>query len=224
MTGLLLVAAGSGQRLGATVPKALVEVAGDTMIGHCLRTVTRVDRLDDVVVVAPAAHATSLTAQMASRFPGVRVVVGGSTRDASVRQGLAALSADTDFVLIHDAARPFVPAEVFERVLDALAQGANAVVPAVPVADTIKVVHEGVVDRTLARDELMAVQTPQGFRRSTLVAAHDHREVAVTDDAMLIEQAGGTVRVVQGSAHSLKITTEFDLRMADVIQTVDRRP
>lgn len=223
MTGLLLVAAGSGQRLGATVPKALVEVAGDTMIGHCLRTVTGVDRLDDVVVVAPAAHAAALSDQLADRFPGVRVVVGGPTRDASVREGLAALPAHTEFVLIHDAARPFVPAEVFDRVLDALAQGGDAVVPGVPVADTVKVVREGVVQRTLPREELVAVQTPQGFRRSTLVAAHEHRGAAVTDDAMLVEQAGGAVLVVEGSAYSFKITTRFDLRMAESIRTVDRR-
>lgn len=216
MTGLVLVAAGSGQRLAAGIPKALVEVGGQTLIGHCLTTAGQVDRIEDIVVVVPPAEVPWLTAEVAGR--GATVVAGGDTRDASVRAGLAALPAHTRFVLVHDAARPFVPAEVFDRVLDALSAGAEAVVPAVPVADTIKRVEEGVVRETLPRGQLVAVQTPQGFRFSTLLGAHGAGSDDVTDDAARVEQAGVTVHVVMGSSHSFKITTQFDLLVARALQ------
>lgn len=211
MIGLVLVAAGSGQRLGADVPKALVQVAGDTLIGHCLATAARVPAITQVVVVAPASEVPALQAALA-----VTVVPGGATRDESVRAGLAAV--DASHVLVHDAARPFTPPEVYERVIAALRDGATAVVPGLPVADTIKRVHDGVVQQTLDRSELVAVQTPQGFRRSDLLAAHAAQTENVTDDAMLMEQAGVPVQVVAGSDHAFKITTPFDLAVARALQ------
>lgn len=209
MIGLILVAAGSGQRLGAQVPKALVPVAGDTLIGHCLRTAAQIPELTQIVVVAPPGVGS---------LPGVTVVAGGATRDASVRAGLAALAPEIGAVLIHDAARPFAPAAVYERVIAALQAGAAAVVPALPVADTIKRVAAGVVVESLDRSELVAVQTPQGFAVPQLRAAHEAQTAAVTDDAMLMEQAGVPVHVVEGSDHAFKITTPFDLAVARAMQ------
>ncbi len=210
MTALILVAAGSGTRLAAGVPKALVEVGGRSLVEHCLDTADTVARITETVVVVPAAEVAAVAAGLAGR--SVEVVAGGATRDESVRAGLAVVG-DEDHVLIHDAARPFVPAEVFERVIDALA-GSEAVVPAVPVADTIKRVRDGVVVETPPRDELVAVQTPQGFRVATLRAAQAADDPHVTDDAMRVERSGIPVRVVDGSLHGFKITTPFDLAVA----------
>lgn len=134
-----------------------------------------------------------------------------------MRHGLGVLDAGTQFVLIHDAARPFAPPEVFERVLDALVAGQDAVIPVMPVTDTIKVVRDGVVHSTPVRDELVAVQTPQGFRLDILKDAHATLDVRVTDDAMLVERAGIEVHVVDGSQRSFKITTGFDMRVAESV-------
>lgn len=212
MTALVLVAAGSGQRLGAGRPKALVEVGGRSLIEHSLATARQVGRITALVVVAPAGDVAELAASPG--LEGVVVVSGGDTRDASVRAGLAALTDGHEFVLVHDAARPFVPVAVYDRVIDALSS-ADAVVPGLPVADTVKRVGaDGVVTETLDRAELVAVQTPQGFRLQALVAAHRTRRGEVTDDAMLMEQSGVAVHVVEGSPRAFKITTAFDLSVA----------
>jgi 2-C-methyl-D-erythritol 4-phosphate cytidylyltransferase len=221
MTGLLLLAAGSGERLGADVPKALVEIAGDSMIGHCLGTAAGLHWLNEIVLVAPASEVAGLAQEVGSRFPGVTVVAGGASRDASVRAGLAAISPQTEHVLIHDAARPFAPVEVYDRVRETLTLGARAVVPALPVTDTIKLVDHGVVEQTLPRERLVAVQTPQGFHVGTLLRAHAARSGAVTDDAMLVERSGVPVVVVAGSQYAVKITTPFDLRIAESLARPD---
>lgn len=210
MTALIVVAAGSGQRLGAGVPKALVEVAGDTLIGHCLTTAQGVPQITQTVVVVPGPELT----RMRGALPTAEVVAGGATRDESVRAGLAALQPETQDVLIHDAARPFAPAELFMRVISALRAGADAVIPAVPVADTIKQVRDALVVRTVDRSDLVAVQTPQGFQVATLRDAHQRQVKPVTDDAMLMEDLGVPVVVVTGSHEAFKITTPFDLAVA----------
>lgn len=215
MSALILVAAGSGQRLGANRPKALVEVAGDSLIGHCLAAASAVSRIDEVVVVAPAAEVETLRAALGSR---AAVVAGGVTRDASVRAGLAGLDSSPRHVLIHDAARPFTPVDVYERVLDALEAGAPAVIPVLPVSDTIKRVRGELVVDSLQRDELVAVQTPQGFATAELVRAHQGDAEGATDDAMLLERAGVSVSVVAGSPQAFKITTPFDLAVATAMQ------
>jgi 2-C-methyl-D-erythritol 4-phosphate cytidylyltransferase len=215
VVALILVAAGSGQRLGADVPKALVHACGDTLVGHCLKVARSVADIAEIVVVAPPTHAAS----MRSELPGVQVVPGGQSRDASVRAGLDALSDQASLVLIHDAARPFTPAEVFRRVIDGLT-AAVAVIPVVPVSDTIKQVSEGRVVRTVDRSDLVAVQTPQGFRVHELRAAHAGQTGPVTDDAMLMEELGHEVRVVEGAHEAFKITTPFDLAVARAMKEV----
>lgn len=211
MTALIIVAAGRGERLGATVPKALVEVAGRSLLDRCLDVARTVPRISQVVVVAPAGLVEPV--RTAVRATGAVVVGGAQTRDGSVRAGLAAVDPQTRDVLVHDAARPLTPVEVYDRVLDALDE-VTAVIPVVPVADTIKRVRDGMVVATPARDELVAVQTPQGFRTAVLRAAHEARSGEVTDDAMLVEQAGVPVHVVAGSPLAMKVTTPFDLAMA----------
>ena len=144
---------------------------------------------------------------------GLALVPGGANRQQSVDAGLAALAPDVDRVLVHDAARCLTPPDVFARVLDALAGGATAVVPAVPVVDTLRARAGGVVDRSA----LVAVQTPQGFARDVLERAHRLGDPDATDDALLAERLGETVTIVDGDAEALKVTTPFDLLIADAV-------
>jgi 2-C-methyl-D-erythritol 4-phosphate cytidylyltransferase len=210
----ILVAAGSGQRLGADVPKAFCRVRNRTLLEYAYARFA--DHLDirDVIVVAPADRLDE-----AKALTGAVVVAGGATRQASVAAGLAALDADVDTVLVHDVARAFVPAAVIDRVVAAVAGGADAVIPVRAVTDTIKRVDDTrrVVD-TVDRSALVAVQTPQGFRRSVLDAAHAAAASdAVTDDAGLVESYGGTVVVVDGADESFKVTHPWDLVVAEAV-------
>jgi 2-C-methyl-D-erythritol 4-phosphate cytidylyltransferase len=211
MTALIIVAAGRGERLGAPVPKALVDLAGRSLLDRCLEVARTIPRISQVVVVAPAGLEEQV--RVAVGATRAAVVAGAATRDGSVRAGLAAVDPPTRDVLVHDAARPLTPVEVFDRVLDALDE-VTAVIPVMPVADTIKRVRDGIVVGTPARDELVAVQTPQGFRTGVLSQAHDARSGEVTDDAMLVEQLGVPVHVVAGSPRAMKVTTSFDLAVA----------
>ena len=196
----IVVAAGRSERFGR--PKLLEEIAGKRVVEHSVATA--VSSSDGVVLVAD-------DPDIAADHPVDRVVPGGTSRSGSVRSGLGALPDDVDIVLVHDAARPAASQELFRRVVDAVRTGADAVVPGIPVVDTIKRVDAtGRVVETPSRDELVAVQTPQGFRREALAAAHESGDDA-TDDAALIEQAGGTVVVVSGEATNLKLTTPRDL-------------
>lgn len=219
--GALLAAAGSGERLAAGVPKALCTVAGMTLLEHALTALRVEPRVGPIVVSAPAEFAPRYV-ELTSADPMVTVVAGGRTRQDSVRLGLGVLPDDVDVVLVHDVARPFVPAPTIARVLAAIEDGADAVVPAVPVADTIKRVSaDGLVLGTVERAELRAAQTPQGFRRGPLSAAHQYARMAnlhdVSDDAGLVERHGGKVVVVEGDARSFKITRPFDLAMAELM-------
>jgi 2-C-methyl-D-erythritol 4-phosphate cytidylyltransferase len=210
----ILVAAGSGQRLGADVPKAFVQVAGRTLLEHACTRFADHPAIGSTIVVAPA----DLLAQAAG-LTGAAVVAGGASRQASVAAGLAALDDDVEYVLVHDVARPFVPAQVLDAVLAALTAGADAVVPTVPIHDTVRRVGAGgtlagVVDRTT----LVAVQTPQGFRRSVLAAAHAQQHgVDATDDAALAEALGHHVVAVPGDDRAFKVTTPLDLARAETV-------
>jgi 2-C-methyl-D-erythritol 4-phosphate cytidylyltransferase len=210
----ILVAGGSGQRLGANVPKAFVVVAGRTLLEHAMARFAGHPDITSVVVVAPAAFVGR-----AREVTTASVVPGGDTRQTSVAAGLAAVSVDADYVLVHDVARPFVPATVITDVVAALDRGADAVIPVLPVHDTVRRVGaagelQGVVDRAT----LVAVQTPQGFPREMLVEAHAAgRYVEVTDDAALVEALGGQVVTVPGADESFKITRAWDLTVAAAV-------
>ena len=206
----ILVAAGSGQRLGADVPKAFVTVEGRTLLDHAVARFAEHPAIGTVVVVAPASHLAQACAD------GRTVVAGGATRQESVSAGLAALDDTVEHVLVHDVARPFVPDAVIDAVLAALHAGAEAVVPVVPVHDTVRRVGpDGTLAGVVDRATLAAVQTPQGFRRATLVEAHRRGAgLAATDDAGLVEAIGGRVVAVPGAEESFKITTRADLARA----------
>jgi 2-C-methyl-D-erythritol 4-phosphate cytidylyltransferase len=204
----VLVAGGSGARLGADLPKAFVPVAGRTMIEHALHRFTR--HVAHTVLVVPAGWESRVEASV--------IVCGGDTRQESVEAGLRAVPAGVEYVLVHDVARPFVPDDVILRVLAALRAGADAVIPTLPVTDTIKRVDaDGSVLGTVDRSELVAVQTPQGFRRDVLLAAHAAGGSGATDDAALVELAGGRVVTVPGDELAFKITTSWDLAMAEEV-------
>lgn len=170
--------------------------------------------VDEVVVMVPA----DMIERARELVPRARVVVGGAERTDSVRAGLAAAPGH-DYVLVHDAARPLTPAPMIVRVVDALRAGASAVIPVLPVADTVKRVDaDGAVLATVDRADLRAVQTPQGFTAEALHAAYAAAPGALaTDDAGLVERAGGTVATVAGDPLAMKITTAFDLRIAQVL-------
>jgi 2-C-methyl-D-erythritol 4-phosphate cytidylyltransferase len=209
----LLVAAGSGERLGAGRPKAFVVVAGRPMLDWSLDAL-RAAGIADVVVAGPAgADALGWAAPR-----GVTVVPGGATRSASVAAALAAAPAGADAIVVHDAARPLVDPALFGETLAAL-EAADAAVAAAPVTDTIKEAGpDRVVERTLDRARLWAIQTPQAFRRAALERALDVPAdvlAAATDDAWLVERAGGRVVVIPATARNLKVTTPFDLEVAE---------
>ncbi|MFW5473748.1 2-C-methyl-D-erythritol 4-phosphate cytidylyltransferase [Knoellia sp. CPCC 206450] len=214
-----MVAAGQGTRLGAAQPKAFVRLAGTTLLEHAVTRAFEATDTGQVVVVAPASHLVEAGALVSAdpRSGDVTVVAGGAERTASVAAGLAALRDDLDVVLVHDAARCLAPAALFDRLVEAVRAGADAVVPGLPVTDTIKAVDAaGVVVGTPDRSTLRAVQTPQAFRRSVLAAAHASGTEA-TDDAALVERVGGRVLVVDGDDLAFKVTTAADLERAERI-------
>ena len=224
---VVLTAAGSGARLGHAAPKALVPVAGTPLLVHALRGLWASGVVEDVVVTVPAEHRAPFEAVVARAVedasrsgPAVsaRCVVGGPTRQASVAAGVAALAPARDprvVVLVHDAARALTPPAVVRRVAEAVARGADVVVPVVPVTDSVVDVAAGV--RPVDRTRLRAVQTPQGFARAVLERAHASGLPAATDDAGLVELCGGTVRTVPGSEEAFKVTRPIDLLLAEAV-------
>jgi len=223
----ILTAAGSGARLGAERTKALVPLAGVPLLVRAARALVGSGVVQRLVVTSPSADRDAMAALLAAALDiPVQVVVGGPTRQASVAAGLAALAdeAPTTAVLVHDAARPLVPGAVVRRVVDALAAGQVAVVPVLPVVDTVKRVADDVVVGTPDRRDLRAVQTPQGFTLGVLRRAHAAAgdaaaadATAATDDAGLVERLGERVWVVAGDEDAMKITTARDLATAGAL-------
>ena len=229
----MVPAAGRGERLGPGAPKALRELGGVPLLVHAVRALSRARAVTLVVVVAPAdgvARVRTLLEQFGldgRDGAAIIVVPGGATRQESVRLGLAAVPATADVVLVHDAARPLVPVDVVDAVARAVADGAEAVVPAVPLADTVKQVAPAAlpgrpepVVGTPDRSTLRAVQTPQGFRREVLLAVHEKAlsdGVEATDDAGLVERYGGSVVVVPGHEEAFKVTRPLDLVLAEAV-------
>jgi 2-C-methyl-D-erythritol 4-phosphate cytidylyltransferase len=216
----LVVAAGSGERLGADRPKAFVVLAGRPLVAWSLDALAAAAVPRAVVAVPPGhgAAAEEALARAADRFPlGFALVEGGAARSQSVRNALAA-AGDVDAVVVHDAARPLAGPELFRRTVEALAD-ADAAIAAARVTDTVKEAGpDGIVVHTHDRSRLWAVQTPQAFRAEALRRALDVAPdvvAAATDDAWLVERAGGRVRVVEAPASNLKITTPHDLAVAE---------
>ncbi|MGW0465834.1 2-C-methyl-D-erythritol 4-phosphate cytidylyltransferase [Streptomyces sp. NPDC003027] len=233
-TAVVIPAAGRGVRLGPGAPKALRALNGTPMLIHAVRAMAASRAVSLVVVVAPpdgavgAAEVKNLldTHALPERTDYL-VVPGGETRQESVRLGLEALPEGITTVLVHDAARPLVPVDTVDAVIEAVRDGAVAVVPALPLADTVKEVepaeHKGEAEKVVAtpeRSRLRAVQTPQGFDHDTLVNAHATVALAgdgATDDAGMVERLGAPVVVVPGHEEAFKVTRPLDLVLAEAV-------
>jgi 2-C-methyl-D-erythritol 4-phosphate cytidylyltransferase len=208
----VLVAAGRGERLGEDRPKAFVRLGELPLLAESLRRLDESESIDGVIVVAPPEweEPAILLAEELGASKVSACVTGGETRTESVRAGVAEVPDEASVILVHDAARPLLPAEIVPRLLDALAQGFDGAVPGLPVRDTVKRVVGGTVAETPARNELVTVQTPQAFVAGVLRAALARGEEG-TDCASLVEAAGGRVTVVEGDERLLKVTTRADL-------------
>lgn len=235
---VIVTAAGSGERLGAGIPKAFVDLAGFTMLQRAVDAVLASGVVDRVLVAVPSEMVGTATELLGGRAD---VIPGGSERPETVLKALSALlvgrelqpgelqpgeppsgeplAMNPQYVLVHDAARPLTPPAVIRRVIDALRAGSRAVIPVLPVSDTIKAVDaSGTVLSTPERSGLRAVQTPQGFETALLRQVYERAtDLAVTDDASLVERAGIPVRTVPGDPMAFKITTPLDLRLARAV-------
>jgi 2-C-methyl-D-erythritol 4-phosphate cytidylyltransferase len=214
-TWAVIVAAGQGERLGLERPKAFAKLNGRPLLAESLERLERSDWVDAIVVVAPEEweEPSILLAEEIGAGKVTACVTGGETRTDSVRAGMAEVPEDALVVLVHDAARPFLPSEVVERVLAPLGEGWEGAVPALPVADTLKRASD---DRTVAetvdRSGLYAVQTPQAFLVTALRDALSGG-VEASDCAGLVERRGGRVLIVEGDHRLVKITTQADLEL-----------
>jgi len=220
LTGTVAVvpAAGSGERLAAGVPKAFCQLDGRTLVERAVDGLLQSGVVDRVIVAVPADRTERAKLILGDN---VTVVVGGANRGDSVARALAAVAdaEEPDFVLVHDAARALTPPELVVRVVEALRAGHSAVVPVLPLTDTIKAVDaNGAVLGTPERAGLRAVQTPQGFATKLLLRAYQQAGTAeFTDDASLVEHVGGQIQVVEGDPLAFKITTRLDLLLAQAI-------
>jgi 2-C-methyl-D-erythritol 4-phosphate cytidylyltransferase len=217
----IIVAAGSGIRLGRSEPKAFVKIGGRTMLSYSLRVVASIPSIKELVIAVPDGFESAARTEVSAagvRIP-VKITSGGAERQDSVRIALALTSSESDLVVVHDAARPMATATIFKACLEAAAQAGGAIA-AIPVADTLKRVVDTAIAETIARESLWQAQTPQAFRRDVLVAAHSRavsERTIATDDADLVERSGTRVEVVEGSTGNIKITTPSDLAIVEAI-------
>jgi 2-C-methyl-D-erythritol 4-phosphate cytidylyltransferase len=212
----VIAAAGSGDRLGAGGPKALVEVAGEPLLAWSLAALADSDLIGGVVIAAPPGHEEAVLEVAGD----ATVVLGGASRSESVANALKEV--ESELVVVHDAARPVAPPRLFDAIVAELAADpeCDALIAAVPVADTVKRALAGRVIDTVPRSELWAVQTPQAFRTSALRSALDadaETLAGATDDASLVESGGGVVRIFRWDEPNLKVTTRSDLTIAEAL-------
>lgn len=216
----LVPAAGKGERLGPGAPKALREIAGTPMLVHAVKALAASPMVDVVIVAAPEASVDEVRSLLSRQdfSADVSVVAGGDSRSESVARALIALPDDVDVVLVHDAARPLVPVEVVTGVANAVRDGHEAVIPVIPVVDTIKSINNhGQILGTVPREQLRATQTPQGFRRDVLQRAHAEVDSPVTDDAGMVESLGITVHAIEGHEEAFKVTKPLDFLLAEAV-------
>jgi 2-C-methyl-D-erythritol 4-phosphate cytidylyltransferase len=216
-TQAIVVAAGAGRRLGSKVPKALAPLENRRpLLAYGLKALNAHPGVDGIVVVGSGKHLKAFE-RLAAGFKKVRAVVaGGLTRSDSVKCGLKAISPDTDIVLVHDAARPFVDGAMLDRLMASLKKNKAAIV-GVPIKFTVKKIDRKTLDivETPSRDLMWEAQTPQGFHRDVLVKAHAQKFAEeATDDAMMVERMGGKVKMVMGHYRNIKITTPEDIVLA----------
>lgn len=215
---VILLGAGAGRRLGAAEPKALLPIGGRPMLGVAAAAAAASPHVRGLVVTFPPGWEGRARACVEDLGVSAGFVEGGDSRQASVGAALAEVPGQVGIVAVHDAARPFASPELFARVIEAVADGADGAVPVLPVADTVLRVRGEIVEGTEAREELALGQTPQAFRTSVLREAHAKAEVAgasFTDDASMLRWAGFEVRAIAGDPANVKITTIADLAQAD---------
>ena len=215
---VILLAAGAGRRLGTAEPKALLPIGGRPMLAVAAATAVASPSVRGLVVTFPVGWEGRARACVEDLDVSARFVEGGDSRQASVRAALAEVPGQVDIVAVHDAARPFASPELFARVIQAVAEGADGAVPVVAVTDTVLRVRGALVEGAEAREELALGQTPQAFRTSVLREAHAKAEAAgasFTDDASMLRWAGFEVRAIPGDPDNVKITTLADLAHAD---------
>jgi 2-C-methyl-D-erythritol 4-phosphate cytidylyltransferase/2-C-methyl-D-erythritol 2,4-cyclodiphosphate synthase len=218
--GVVIVAAGSGSRLGAPVPKAYVKVGGKTLLQRAIEPLLALAEPVEIVVVASrewSDDAHTICRSISANWDDITVVEGAADRHDSVGNGLAALSESVKYVLVHDAARPFAPASLFASVAAEVRRTGEGVVPGLPVTDTIKRVDDGRAVETIDRSQLAAMQTPQGFPLHKLVDAYNASPSLMTDDAAVYAAAGHPVHIIEGDPLAFKITTPADLERAESI-------
>jgi 2-C-methyl-D-erythritol 4-phosphate cytidylyltransferase/2-C-methyl-D-erythritol 2,4-cyclodiphosphate synthase len=216
-TAMVIVAAGDGTRFAGKLPKAYTLLAGKPLVQYSVEQCLQHAEIDRVVVVYQQGHEAHLQ-PLLENFPELLTAQGGATRQISVRNGLAALAEQApDYVMVHDAARPFLSAPLLDRLLQALKQGHQAVIPTIPVQNTLKQVENQQVTHTPDRRSLQQVQTPQAFAYPTIQSLHQQVEAsdAITDDAMLAEQGGIPVVTVAGERQNIKITYPEDIILAE---------
>lgn len=217
----VVAAAGKGTRLGADVPKAFVPLAGRSLVERSVSAIEASGVVDEIIVTVGEGMREVAARELAGHR--VRFVDGGAERADSIRNALVSIAVDEGCVIVHDAARALTPPSLFERVARAVLDGADAVIPVLPVADTIKVVSaEGLVESTPSRASLRAVQTPQAFDLRALRAANEayfssEQTFVATDDASLMEWHGVDVHTVEGDPMAFKVTTPLDLRLAEAV-------
>ena len=212
----IIAAAGSGRRVGSVQPKQMLDIGGGSMLQHSVKAFLDHPRVSEVILVMPpGSHAPALSGLDAARVQAMRLVTGGERRQDSVANAFDHVGASADVVLIHDAARPFVSADLIDRTIDA-AMAHGAAIAALQSRDTVKRVSGGVIRETIPRDTVYLAQTPQGFRRDVLAAAVAAGRAGAegTDEAALAERAGYQVHLVDGDPGNVKITTADDLDAA----------
>lgn len=222
---VILVAAGDGARLGAGIPKALVKVGELTLLEHALVNILKVKNLAQIIVASHEDRVDEFST-IAKKIVGAEVSIsftpGGLSRQGSIANALRALNPSIGVVLVHDSARCFTPTEVFDRVAAAVDETGFAVVPVLPVADTIKQVKLDVVLATVDRDELRIAQTPQGFTKESLVNAYRNASKDFTDDASLLQSTGAVIQSVPGDSLAFKITVPADIEYAELLLAGNR--
>lgn len=219
----LIVAAGSGERLARGGPKAFVDLGGEPLLIHAVRAFVASAAIDDVVVVIGPAHLDRAARALdRAGLPVCVIVAGGASRQESVSRGVEACPPGTATIAVHDAARPLVTEALIARTVGALVAPWAAVAPGLPVVDTVKLVDAEQVMRTVDRRGLSVVQTPQVFSARTLRDAHARLGQDATDDLLLVEQAGGLVRLIPGDRRNFKVTYPEDLLIAEALLAAPR--
>jgi len=218
MVSAIVLAAGKGKRMNSTLSKPLLRISGKPLIVYSLEAFNRHSGIDEIILVISPKNRKAIEKEIKNKFKKIKgIVLGGRRRQDSVKNGLNKLSPESNLVLIHDCARPFIKAGFISKLI-ASAKKFGAAIPGVPVKATIKSVKSGMIEKTLDRKNLWEIQTPQVFRKSLIQEAYSKfSKAGVTDDSSLVEKLAKAVKIVRGSYNNIKVTTQEDLLIAETI-------